>query len=73
MLLKELGHDVAYRKPLHAEFRSGDIQHSVADISKAKSLLGYEPQYDLVRGLGETLPWFLEQFHRTQIDTAAVN
>jgi UDP-glucose 4-epimerase len=34
--------------------RAGDIIHSLADISKAR-LFGYEPQYDLERGLRETI------------------
>ncbi len=34
--------------------RPGDIRHSLADISKAR-LFGYEPQYDLERGLKETI------------------
>jgi len=39
---------------IHQGARVGDIRHSLADISKA-GLFGYEPQYDLERGLRETI------------------
>lgn len=39
---------------IHQGVRVGDIRHSLADISKAR-LFGYEPQYDLEKGLKETL------------------
>ena len=40
--------------------RAGDIKHSNADISKAKELLGYEPEYDFARGLNEAIVWYKE-------------
>jgi UDP-N-acetylglucosamine/UDP-N-acetylgalactosamine 4-epimerase len=43
----------------HREFRAGDIQHSLADISKAKKLLGYEPTHNVARGLDEALSWYV--------------
>ena len=45
-------------EPLHSEPRTGDVRHSTADISWAKRFLGYEPEYDLRRGLEETVEWF---------------
>jgi len=39
---------------VYEEARVGDIRHSLADISKARGF-GYEPQYDLDRGLKETI------------------
>jgi UDP-N-acetylglucosamine 4-epimerase len=47
--------------PVHDDFRPGDVRHSLADIGKARSLLGYEPTHDLARGMDETLRWFVEQ------------
>jgi len=41
-------------EPIHQEPRPGDIRHSLADISKAKTF-GYEPKYDLKVGLAETI------------------
>ena len=43
--------------PIHEEPRSGDIRHSLADISKAKTF-GYEPEYSLEEGLRETIRGF---------------
>lgn len=40
--------------------RKGDIKHSNADISKAKELLGYDPDYDFKKGLNEAIEWYKE-------------
>ena len=40
--------------------RKGDIKHSNADISKARELLGYDPEYDFDRGLKEAIDWYKE-------------
>lgn len=40
--------------------RAGDIKHSNADISKAKEMLGYDPDYDFARGLNEAIAWYKE-------------
>lgn len=42
----------------HIENRSGDITHSLSDISRAKDLLGFEPKYDIRTGLKKTIEWF---------------
>lgn len=39
--------------------RAGDIKHSNADISKAKALLGYEPDYDFDSGLQLAVDWYV--------------
>lgn len=54
-LCKALGKDI---EPLFAPDRKGDIKHSNADISKARHLLGYDPQYDFARGLAEAIDWY---------------
>lgn len=46
-------------KPLKRDFRSGDILHSLADISKAKRLLKYRPTHSLSEGLKFAIPWYL--------------
>jgi nucleoside-diphosphate-sugar epimerase len=38
--------------------RLGDVKHSLADITKAKELLGYEPQIKFEEGLEKTIAWF---------------
>ena len=53
-------HQVHYSlEPQRGEFRAGDVRHSQADISKAVSLLGYEPTHTIKAGLGEALPWYI--------------
>ncbi len=44
----------------YGENRLGDIPHSLADISKAKSLLGYDPQYSIAQGLNEAAEWYVK-------------
>jgi UDP-N-acetylglucosamine 4-epimerase len=51
--------DVVVAPPEHAPFRAGDVQHSLADITKARSLLGYQPTHDVRRGLDEALSWYV--------------
>ena len=45
-------------KPAYAESRSGDIKHSLADISRARELLGYVPLVDFREGLRRTVDWY---------------
>lgn len=42
-------------QPVHSGGRPGDVRHSVADISRARSLLGWEPAFNLEAGLSDTL------------------
>ncbi len=46
-------------EPVYGPFRQGDVLHSLADINKAKSLLGYNPIFNSEEGLKETVTWFL--------------
>jgi UDP-glucose 4-epimerase len=43
---------------IHTEARSTDIKHGYADISKAKSILGYEPQFSIEEGLTKLVNWY---------------
>ena len=56
-LTKALGKDI---KPNFGPDRKGDIKHSNADISCAKQMLGYEPEYDFASGLNEAIAWYKE-------------
>jgi len=47
-------------KPVYRDFRAGDVRHSLADVSKAKNLLGYAPNYIIREGLKEAMTWYLE-------------
>jgi UDP-N-acetylglucosamine 4-epimerase len=52
---------IAIKDPVFRDFRAGDIRHSQADISKARSHLEYEPSHDIYTGLVETVKWFFEK------------
>ncbi len=54
-LTKALGKDI---EPIFGKERNGDIKHSNADISKAKEMLGYDPEYNFSKGLKEALEWY---------------
>jgi nucleoside-diphosphate-sugar epimerase len=45
-------------EPIYAASRTGDVKDSQADITKARTLLGYRPAVDLEEGLRHTLDWF---------------
>ena len=47
-------------EPIFGPDRKGDIKHSNADITKARKLLGYDPQYNFERGLNEAIAWYKE-------------
>jgi UDP-N-acetylglucosamine/UDP-N-acetylgalactosamine 4-epimerase len=49
--------------PHHRDFRSGDVQHSQADISKARSRLGYAPEYSVADGLRHAVDWYVANEH----------
>lgn len=57
MLTDALGVDI---EPNFGPDRKGDIKHSNANIEKAKTLLGYAPEYDFKRGLDEAISWYKE-------------
>jgi UDP-N-acetylglucosamine 4-epimerase len=45
-------------QPIYGPERQGDVRNSLADISKAENLLGYQPQYTVKEGLKVTWDWF---------------
>ena len=47
-------------EPLFGPARPGDIRHSSADISRAKDLLGYDPDWSFERGIGAAISWYRE-------------
>lgn len=56
-LTKALGKDI---EPKFGPDRAGDIKHSNADISKAREMLGYDPDYDFDLGLKLAIDWYVE-------------
>jgi dTDP-L-rhamnose 4-epimerase len=53
-----------------AKYREGDIRHCVADIARARKLLGYEPQVRLEDGIPELLKWVSEQKPEDKVSQA---
>ncbi len=51
-------------KPVYCDFRAGDVRHSLADISKARALLGYEPSHRIKEGLVEAMDWYVNDLSR---------
>ena len=47
-------------EPKHVEPRPGDIKHSLASIENARTLLGYDPDWDFVKGFTEAVQWYEE-------------
>jgi len=50
------------QQPIHREFRLGDVRHSLADIRKARDLLGYTPSERTAGGLELAMDWYRRQF-----------
>jgi UDP-N-acetylglucosamine 4-epimerase len=61
-LLRERHPDLRVAPAVHGEFRAGDVRHSLADVSKARRLLGFEPTHDVRSGLRASLPWYERRF-----------
>ena len=57
ILARALGKNL---EPVYGPDRKGDIKHSNADISNARRLLGYDPEYSFERGLNEAIQWYRE-------------
>jgi UDP-N-acetylglucosamine 4-epimerase len=60
-MLKEIGgSDLA---PKYGPERKGDVKHSLADISKAKNLIGYNPSVNVKQGLKTAFEWYRKNHH----------
>jgi dTDP-L-rhamnose 4-epimerase len=69
MLARGLNKDI---KPVvTGKYREGDIRHCVADISRARKLLGYEPKVKLADGIPELLEWVRQQQAENTIQATA--
>ncbi|MFT6734655.1 MAG: UDP-N-acetylglucosamine 4-epimerase, partial [Polaribacter sp.] len=47
------------KSAIYQDFRAGDVLHSQADISKAKNLLGFEPEFKIQQGIDKAMPWYI--------------
>jgi UDP-glucose 4-epimerase len=45
-------------EPRHEGVRAGDVMHSLADVSKARAVLGYQGRVSFAEGLTRTIDWF---------------
>ena len=54
--------EAATAQPIYRDFRAGDVRHSLADIGKARRLIGYEPGYSIAGGLDEAATWYIQRF-----------
>ena len=48
------------QEAIYRDFRAGDIRHSNANISKAKSFVGYAPTHSIYQGMEEAIEWYIE-------------
>ncbi|MHA2944617.1 SDR family oxidoreductase [Escherichia coli] len=51
---------------IYRDFRKGDVRHSLADIIKAREMLGYQPQFDIKTGLRQAMPWYINLFKKVE-------
>ena len=58
--LSKLDPEIDKVEILHGPNRVGDIPHSLANIDKARNLLGYNPQFSMKQGLKEAVKWYWE-------------
>ena len=56
--LRERNPKLPEQKPEYRDFRVGDVRHSLANVDKAKTLLGYEPTHTIGQGLELALDWY---------------
>jgi dTDP-L-rhamnose 4-epimerase len=68
LLAEGLGVDL--EAEIVGKYREGDIRHCVSDITKARTLLGYEPKVSLDKGIPELLNWVRAQAAQDQVESA---
>lgn len=56
--LGEFDPEIPRIEVIHGPNRAGDIPHSLANIDKARTLLGYNPKYSMRDGLKEAVKWY---------------
>ena len=49
------------QQPTYRDFCAGDVRHSQADITKAMSKLGYDPQCRILDGIAKAMSWYVEK------------
>lgn len=54
---------LAEARPIYRDFRAGDVRHSLADINKSVTLLGYQPSHRITEGMKVAMSWYVS--HQT--------
>lgn len=62
-LLAENNPAIADIEAIYGPERAGDVKHSLANIDKARELLGYNPEIDFAAGLEKTIRWYIENLN----------
>jgi len=47
------------KSSIYRDFRAGDVLHSQADISKARNLIGFQPEFKIQQGIDKAMPWYI--------------
>ena len=63
--LADFDAEISHIEAQYGPSRPGDIPHSLADINKARKLLGYDPQYNVQQGLKLAGKWYFENLTKT--------
>jgi UDP-N-acetylglucosamine 4-epimerase len=63
-LLRDEFPHVNQHRPQFVDFRAGDVRHSQADISKAETLLGFQPTHRIGEGLKQAMDWYVRNLPR---------
>lgn len=56
--LSDFDSEISQIEATHGPNRVGDIPHSLANVDKAKQLLGYNPKFSMKEGLKEAVKWY---------------
>ncbi|WP_281542971.1 SDR family oxidoreductase [Maribacter aestuarii] len=64
IFLSEFDSNIKSIEVKYGDIRKGDVPHSLASIEKAKKLLGYNPQFDIIKGLKEATKWYWDNLRK---------
>ncbi|MBW3661383.1 MAG: NAD-dependent epimerase/dehydratase family protein, partial [Gemmatimonadetes bacterium] len=59
--LAERRPEIGRHEPTYADFRPGDVRHSLASVEEARERLGFHPTHGVEEGLDETVAWFADR------------
>lgn len=59
--LNQICPDLKIPDPVYQDFRPGDVRHSLADFSRAREEIGFEPTHNLTEGLALAMQWYAEK------------